>query len=334
MKAINYKLVNIAIILIITFFLYQTKDVWIFLFNKIFLVLKPFIISFIIAYLFYPLVKFFKKKLNSTIATIIVIILVIIVFSFLLKITLPIIIKESLSLIRQIVYFINNINLDNTFLELISIEKVLNHLLNNLYLYIENSTINVLSSSINLLLQIVIIVILSGYFLFNYEKIRRWIKQKVKNIELYSCLKKIDEDLSSYITGIGIIMLVEIVEYTIIYAIIGHPNFLLIAILASVTTIIPFFGGMFTNIVALITASVISRKLFILTALIIILAPLLDCYLIQPRIYKRTNKISPIVTIIVVIIGGLLFKTIGIMIAVPLYIIIKNIVGVYQLKKS
>ena len=55
--------------------------------------------------------------------------------------------------------------------------------------------------------------------------------------------------------------------------------------------------------------------------------PIIDSYIIQPKIYKGTNQISPLSTIIVVILGGIIFKTIGIIIAIPLYIVIKNIIA-------
>ena len=91
------------------------------------------------------------------------------------------------------------------------------------------------------------------------------------------------------------------IEYTFIYYFIGHPYYLLIGYLAGITTIIPMFGAILTNIIALITGIYVSKKLFILSALVIILCPIIDSYLIDPKIYNKNIKISQIKIIIVII---------------------------------
>ena len=50
MKGINYKLVNIALILVIIALLYLTGNVWTGIISKTFEIIFPFIISFAIAY--------------------------------------------------------------------------------------------------------------------------------------------------------------------------------------------------------------------------------------------------------------------------------------------
>lgn len=95
-------------------------------------------------------------------------------------------------------------------------------------------------------------------------------------------------------------------------------------VLASLTTIIPYFGGLFTNILALLTASVVSSKVFIATLIICLIFPQLDGYIISPRVYGKTNNINPLVTIMVVSIGGTIGGFFGIVIALPVYILIST----------
>ena len=60
-------------------------------------------------------------------------------------------------------------------------------------------------------------------------------------------------------------MIIQFFEYSILFFVVGHPNWLILGILACITTVIPYFGGLITNIIAIVLASVVSTKLVILT---------------------------------------------------------------------
>ena len=132
-----------------------------------------------------------------------------------------------------------------------------------------------------------------------------------------------DHEIGNYFHGLAIFMVIQFIEYSFLFWIIGHPNWLLLGTLACVTTIIPYFGGLITNIIAVIIASVISTPLFILTLIITLIFPNIDGYVISPRIYGKTNNINPIWTIFAVFAGGALYVFLGIIVALPLYIILK-----------
>jgi predicted PurR-regulated permease PerM len=137
--------------------------------------------------------------------------------------------------------------------------------------------------------------------------------------------------MTNYFSALGKIILIQTIEYIILFYIIGHPNYLLLGILAGITTIIPYFGGIFTNIIALITASVISTKLLILTLIVCIVFPNIDAYIISPKIYSKAIKLHPLVIIFSILTGGILFKMIGIIIALPITIIIVTAIKYYFL---
>lgn len=324
-SAINYKLINIALFLIVIFLLGKTYFVWKNIFVLLIKILKPFVISFAIAYFLHPMVKLLSKKINKNISCFIVLAAFVIIFYFLIKITLPILYKESFVIFKEIKLFLFNLksryNVVSTLYNSINLFEI------KIIKYIQNNLIILFSKSITIFSSLIIIFVLTFCFLFNYDKITKKIKQFLikRKPKIYFLLCSINNELTSYIKGIGIIMIVEMIEYTIIYKIIGHPNYFLLSSLTSLTTIIPFFGGLLSNIIAIITARVVSKKVFILTSIIVIIMPIIDSYLIQPRIYKKTNKIPTLLTIIIVIISGMIFKVIGIMIAIPLYIVIKNI---------
>ena len=330
--AINYKLINIALFLLVIFLLGRTYYVWRDLFKLIFKVLNPFLIALALTYFLHPIVNLLSKKINKNISSIIVLSAFIFIFYLLIKFTVPVLYKEMFVILKEIKYFLLNLRYKGIFsflyehIDSFSI-KIINYIQNNIFLF--------LSKSINIISSLITILVLTLCFLLNYDKFFSFIKSFLikKKPRLYFLLVNINRELSSYITGIGIIMIVEIIEYTIIYRIIGHTNYLLLAALTSLTTIIPFVGGLISNIIAIITASVVSKRVFILTSIVVILMPIIDSYLIQPRIYKKTNQIPTFLSIVIVIVGGLIFKVVGIMIAIPLYIIIKNILKLTFLDK-
>ena len=73
---------------------------------------------------------------------------------------------------------------------------------------------------------------------------------------------------------------------------------------------------------ALIIASVISTKLFILTLIVCIICPNIDGYIIGPRVYGKTNKLHPLVNIFAVFAGGILGGFWGIVVSLPIAIIV------------
>jgi predicted PurR-regulated permease PerM len=130
------------------------------------------------------------------------------------------------------------------------------------------------------------------------------------------------------------IILIQFIEYLILFLIIGHPNYLLLGILNSLNTFIPFIGTIFTNIIAITTASVISKRLLILTSIISIIMPQIDAYFITPKIYKNTNKIPQTLYIATMIILGSIFKMYGVILSLPLLIIILEIIKYKNIVKN
>ena len=98
----------------------------------------------------------------------------------------------------------------------------------------------------------------------------------------------------------------------------------LLGILASITTVIPYFGGIAANILGVVIATSISYKLLTLTIIVCIVAPTIDSYFISPKIYGKTNNVSPLTTIILVWLGGVVGGALGIMIALPLYLLART----------
>ena len=166
------------------------------------------------------------------------------------------------------------------------------------------------------------------YFLIDMDKIRDGAGKYVArmNKRIYAYLKELDKELTKYIGGMGLNILIQMIEYTLAFLLIGHPNYLILGILSGVSAIIPWFGGFLVAIISLLVSSVISTKLFLLTVLICIICPILDGNVIGPKVYS----LQPLLVIFSVSAGGMIAGFWGIVISLPVAIAIKTTYNFYE----
>ena len=104
----------------------------------------------------------------------------------------------------------------------------------------------------------------------------------------------------------------------------------MLGIISGVSAIIPWFGGFLVAVISLLVSSVISTKMFIYTVVICIICPILDGNVIGPKVYGKTNKLHPLVTIFAVSAGGIIGGFWGIVLSLPVAILIKTTYNFYQ----
>ncbi len=327
---LNIKAINLLVFLLLFYLTVTNFELWWNILEKIIKITIPFLLSFSFAYALNPFKQILVSKgINNKLAVFLIIIIISIILTSILVITLPILYNQlnlfSKYIISSLQHLTNkwNLNLGN-----ISIK--LTDFFNQQIKYISNilshKTLQVVTKSIDFIEQLIIGFIAFIYFLYNIENIKEKVKtnlEKISNL-IFKYVKYIDKEIENYIKGLALVMLVQFFEYSILFLIIGHPNWLLLGILASVTSIIPYFGCLTTSLVGMIIATNISIKLLTSTTIICILFPIIDSYLISPKIYGKTNQISPFITIIMISIGGSLFGILGIIMALPIYLLIRT----------
>jgi predicted PurR-regulated permease PerM len=143
-------------------------------------------------------------------------------------------------------------------------------------------------------------------------------------------MKALDVSVSSYFRGLSLYILFQLVEYTLVFFLIGHPDYLLLGILSAITTIIPYFGGIITNIIAVITAAVINTKLLVLTIIVALILPNTDGNIVSPKIFSKTNNVPALLTIFAVFAGGVLYGVTGIILSLPVTIILLTTFRFYR----
>lgn len=325
---INYKMLNILIIVSIVVLVYLIKDLWIGIVSKILSVLAPFLIAFVVAYALYPLVKkLINLGLPKWLSIMIICLLGLGFLATIVLLIVPMLYDQTLLFLSNISVFISDISSKyeiNLGVLQTSISDISSGIIKGIGKYISDGAINVVNTSISVLTNLVIVLFSAVYFLIDMDKIRDYVKQKLKGRrnKCYRYVKVIDEELNNYFVGLGQNILVQLFEYTFVFFIIGHPNYLVLGILASFTTIIPYFGAFIVDVLAVLIASVVSTKLLILTLCVLVICPLIDGYVISPKIYGKTNKIHPLVSIFAVFAGGILGGFWGIVVSLPVAIII------------
>ncbi len=325
---INFKLVNAVLFILAIFLIYQSSDLWIGIIKLIFNILLPFLIAFVIAYAFYPVVKkLIDKNIPKSLAILLVVGGVFALISIIIALITPTIMSQLTSLFNGIISFLKELSVEYN-VNFKDIQNTLsvsfNDTLEKLGTYISNGALSFIGISIDYISKIFIVLASFVYFLADMDKIRKFIKEYLshKSKKIYNYVLTLDDEMRRYIVGFMKIVIISFFEYSLVYTLIGHPNALMLGTLAALGNLIPYFGGIITNIIAAITAFVISPALFIKTCIVFIIFSAVDGYIINPFVYGKTNKVHPLVVIISVFAGGILFGVLGIVISLPCAIII------------
>lgn len=333
---LDFKLINTAIVVLIITLLYLSGGLWTAIIGKIFEILFPFIIAFAIAYALYPLtLKLIKYKIPKNLSIFIVLAVLFGIFILIGTLAIPLLFEQLGSLFNGIITFIKEISMkyDLDFGPLQdTLSNTFNDIIKNTGTWISDGALSAITVSIGYITTLVIAVSSAIYFLCDMDKIRAALKNhyKAKGKKTYNYVKLLDESMQKYLDGFTKIVLISLIEYTIAFLIIGHPNALLLGFLAALGNLIPYFGGIFTNIIALITAFVVSSSLFIKVLIVFVILSLIDSYVINPYVYGKSADIEPILVIFSVFAGGILFGLVGIIISLPVAIILIATYRYYQ----
>lgn len=333
---INYKILNLLMIVAIICLLYLINGLWVGIFKKVIAVIFPFLLAFAIAYAIYPLVKKLMSCGCPKWLSVGIVIFISVGFLVLILIVIvPLLYDQVVLFLSNISALITDISskyeIDLGGLQT-SFSSISTDVIKTLSKYLSDGAIHVVNTSISVISTTLITAIVSVYMLWDMDKIRTFIKRKLKGYKkrAYQYVATLDKAISSYFTGLGLNILIQLFEYTLVFKLIGHPNYLILGVLAAVTTIIPYFGGLIINIIACLIASVVSVKLFILTLIVCLIFPQIDGYIVSPRVYGRTNKIHPLINIFAVFAGGILGGFWGIVIALPVAIILLTTYSFYK----
>ena len=322
--------------------------------QRIVSVIMPFIMGVIVAYLFYRPVTFLERLLNKNkklekvarpISIFAIYIIAILLVILLINCVMPPV-KESIqelinnfpNYIEDAKNYVSNTD-ENSILKKVNIEEAISkvqsfdigaYLSTDRILGYINTVIGVFGAVFNIFVTIVI----SIYILLQRKNIKEFLKKLGKSMFDESAYTR----FSKYFTTSNKILLdfiyCQIIDAIIIgilvsiaLTIIGVKYSILLGFFIGLFNIIPYFGAIIAIAVAvLITVFTGGVQQALIMAVTVIILQQIDANIINPKILGDGLKISPILVIFAVTIGGEFFGVIGMFLSVPVIAILKLLI--------
>ena len=169
--------------------------------------------------------------------------------------------------------------------------------------------------------EIVIVLVLIIYFLADLPRIKDALYRlapRHRRPRLGLLGDEVIARVGGYVLGNVLTSLVAAVGNYVVLLALHVPYALVLSILVGVLDLIPLVGSSIGGaIVALIALAAVSGTAALITVIYHVGYRLFEDYLLNPRVLRRTVDVSPVVTVIAVLIGGGLLGVTGALIAVP-----------------
>ncbi|MDO4880191.1 MAG: AI-2E family transporter [Capnocytophaga sp.] len=306
-------------------------------------------LAMILALIGHPMISFFKKKLKfrNTLAVLSTISIMLFVLIGIISLFIPLLRSqgENLASINfqevntKIHYFLenilNSIGLDgadaNTFQlsNIINVQDVSN-VLNGLMGFMGTLGMGLFS-----------VVFIAFFFMKDGTKISDSLINliNVKHIEaVRSALEMIKSLLSRYFVGLLLQITIIFIMLSITLLIFGVKDAIVIAFLCALLNLIPYLGPLIGGVLICIltisnfidadlTMVILPKTIYVLIGFLI--TQFVDNVFSQPIIFSNSVKSNPLEIFLVILIIGTLFGIIGMVIAVPLYTVLKVILKAF-----
>ncbi|MBS7786796.1 AI-2E family transporter [Flavobacterium sp. CYK-55] len=152
--------------------------------------------------------------------------------------------------------------------------------------------------------------------------------------QILNSIEKINELLSRYFIGLLIQLFIVFVLYLIVLLIFGVDNALVIAFLCGLLNIVPYIGPLIASVMAAVLTmlgnlgqdfqtEILPTTLYVMIGFAVV--QMIDNNVSQPLIFSKSVSSHPLEIFLVILSAGFLFGIAGMIIAVPLYTILKVI---------
>jgi predicted PurR-regulated permease PerM len=189
---------------------------------------------------------------------------------------------------------------------------------------------------ISVTFQIMMILLTSAYFLYDFPKItanfRRYVPARWR--PLYADLIiKTDWTVSGYLRGRLLTTLLLGIFIWIGLVIIGVPLALAISFFAAILNLVPYLGPIVGSIPAVLLGFTVSPLTALLAAVVFIIANQIEANVLGPLVLSKSINLHPVTVLISLLVGGGLLGLTGLLLAVPVVALAKVILEDYLLKR-
>ena len=311
-------LIKIALILLIILMaIFIVKELQ--LIKLILIVLSlilPIFFGYVIAWLLKPIVLYFNRYMNVVLSTTLTYLLLFGIIGITVYLAMPLVIEEAKDLIDFVTELFELA--PDEYLENIDLGVVASHVINWL-----NITITRIS---NIVLNVLYALFFAFFFLIYHQKISNFFADRVP----HDLILDLSLNLKAFVKGTLITTFVLFILSVIAFYIIDMPSFILMAIIVSLTNVIPYIGPFIGSIPVLIIAFGTNTTLGLMAIVAIVIIQMIETFFVTPYVMSRATKINPILIMIGLIVFGYLFGIIGLIISTPVICILKTLYEYHQ----
>jgi predicted PurR-regulated permease PerM len=198
-------------------------------------------------------------------------------------------------------------------------------------------TVSFISSTVGFFLGVLVIPFWLFYILNDEAKVREGVLDLIPDRiepDLLNILRITDDVFSAYIRGQLLLCLFIGVLATVGLLIVGVEFALLLGLIAGAFEIFPFVGPILGAIPALIVAALQSPVTALWTLVVFILIQQIENLFLAPRIAGQSVKLHPALVMVVLVVGNEALGLWGMLLAVPVTAVIRDVFKYLYLRFS
>ena len=303
--------------------------------------LTPFIVSLIFSYLLIGLTKNIVKYGISELAALIIsyVAFILLGLGFLIWL-IPLIFQQTQAFFLEVPIWLNNFrsyveNLVQSNQDLISSDQISSFFtelvgrLSSLSQGVLDASISGIQDTVVFSIYLIMIPVLVFFFLFDKERIiNGFLTLLPKKREMLSDVWiEMDQQLSNYVWGKGVEILIVGFSAAIIFGIMGLNYTALLSIIVGLSVLIPYVGAFLATIPVVVVSLLqfgIGFDFYMIVGLYLILQAL-DGNLLVPLLFSDAVKLHPVAIMLAVFIFGGIFGFWGAFFSIPLATFIKAV---------
>ena len=303
--------------------------------------LTPFIVSLIFSYLLIGLTKNIVKYGISELAALIIsyVAFILLGLGFLIWL-IPLIFQQTQAFFLEVPIWLNNFrsyveNLVQSNQDLISSDQISSFFtelvgrLSSLSQGVLDASISGIQDTVVFSIYLIMIPVLVFFFLFDKERIiNGFLALLPKKREMLSDVWiEMDQQLSNYVWGKGVEILIVGFSAAIIFGIMGLNYTALLSIIVGLSVLIPYVGAFLATIPVVVVSLLqfgIGFDFYMIVGLYLILQAL-DGNLLVPILFSDAVKLHPVAIMLAVFIFGGIFGFWGAFFSIPLATFIKAV---------
>jgi predicted PurR-regulated permease PerM len=151
--------------------------------------------------------------------------------------------------------------------------------------------------------------------------------------EIGDVINTLEKRMGGWARGQLALMLFIGVATYIVLIILGIPFALPLSILAGIMEIIPFLGPVIAAVPPILIGFGISPVIGIVTIAIIFLIHEIESYALVPKVMEKSAGVSPLITLIALVVGLKLAGIVGAIISIPVVITIQVLTKYFLVKE-